>query len=189
MKKLLTIVVLSLCFITPSQADDNHKNIVKVRWCQPYKSVHYAFAKNAERIDYCKHKQFSYGEIMNLKIMKINLARTFKGNWKEDYYPLCYKINAATLFSPYKNQKKAGIADQLCKHGGAILLEFDGKNYFYIGKKAEPLPRARDDTRHMDYNLDEITLNKLLKSAKDFRDGRITEIQFDQVKEEILKTL
>ena len=189
MKKLLAIIILSLCFITPSQANNNHKNIVKVRWCQPYESVQYAFAQNAERVDYCKHKQFSYEEIMNLERMQINLKRTFKGKWRENYYPLCFKINAATLFSPYSNQKKAGIAEEICKHGGAILLKFDGKNYFYIGKKAEPLPRAKDDTRNIDYALDEITLNKLLKSAKDFREGRITESEFDRVKDDILKTL
>ena len=100
MKKLLVILVMSLFLITPSQANDNHKNIVKVRWCQPYGKVQYAFAKNAERIDYCKHKQFSYEEIMNLERMQINLKRTFKGKWKENYYPLCFKINAATLFYP-----------------------------------------------------------------------------------------
>ena len=37
--------------------------------------------------------------------------------------------------------------------------------------------------------IDELTLNKLLQAAKDFREGRITEVQFDQVKDEILKTL
>jgi len=181
MKKLLATIILSFCFITPSQANNNHKNIVKVRWCQPYEGVQYAFPINAERVDYCKHKQFSYKEVMNLPIMQKRVQKVYKGKWKNNYFPLCYKINVRTLYSENGYQTCAG--------GGAILLEYDGENYYYIGEKVEPLPRAKDDTRNIDYALDEITLNKLLKSAKDFREGRITESEFDRVKDDILKTL
>ena len=97
MKKLLTIIILSLCFTTTSQANNNHKNIVKVRWCQPYEGVQYAFPKNAERVDYCKLKQFSYKEVMNLPIMLKNVQKVYKGKWKNNYFPLCYKINVRTL--------------------------------------------------------------------------------------------
>ena len=37
--------------------------------------------------------------------------------------------------------------------------------------------------------IDEAVLDKLLNSAKDFREGRITESEFDRIKDDILKTL
>ena len=37
--------------------------------------------------------------------------------------------------------------------------------------------------------IDEVVIDKLMNSAKDFREGRITEAQFEQIKNEILKTL
>jgi hypothetical protein len=134
MKKLLAIIVLGLCYIIPLQAKDNHKNIVKVRWCQAGKGLQYASPMNAERLEFCKHKQFSNGEVMNLPIMTKKVKEVYKGKWKNNYYPLCYKINARTLFAESVYGR--------CAIGGAILLNYDGKNYFYVGKKTEPLPKA-----------------------------------------------
>ena len=180
-KNLLIFYFLIISFYNSVKAIENHKNIVKVRWCQPYEGVQYAFPTNAERVDYCKHKQFSYNEVMNLTIMRNNVQKVYKEKWKNDYFPLCYKINVRTLYS------ENGY--QTCASGGAILLDFDGKNYYYIGEKEDPLPRAKDDTRNIDYALDEITLNKLLQAAKDFREKKITESEFDRVKNDLLKTL
>ena len=38
-------------------------------------------------------------------------------------------------------------------------------------------------------NFDKDTLNKLLSAAKDFKDGKISEEQFDNIKDQILKSL
>ena len=38
-------------------------------------------------------------------------------------------------------------------------------------------------------NFDNDTLTKLLNAAKDFRNGKISEKQFDKLKDEILKSL
>ena len=122
-------------------------------------------------------------------------------SFKNAYIPIAFWINnkcekkGKTLLlglSASQGSGKTTVAAIL----SIILKKFFKRNVcvisiddFYIGKKAEPLPRAKDDTRNIDYALDEITLIKLLKSAKDFREGRITESEFDRVKDDILKTL
>ncbi len=56
----------------------------------------------------------------------------------------------------------------------------------YLEKDGNEFCITKDDEYT---NIDELTLNKLLQAAKDFREKRITESEFDRVKDDILKTL
>ena len=49
--------------------------------------------------------------------------------------------------------------------------------------------KTKQEKKEVEHSLDKKTLDKLLNAAKDFREKRITESEFDQIKDDILKTL
>ena len=208
MKKFLAIIILSLFFILPSKADNNYKNIVQVRWCkypigslriyQLYPDLIKANPYNALRRDNCEtvyglakiERQYSLKEVLNLKYMRENLLYHKDNQWiNKKYWPLCYNISSQSVYSIYTfktdelKPKIIKYKKQSCESHGGFLLEFDGRDYFYIGKKEREVARA------IDHLLDQETLDKLMKGAKDFKDGKISEAQFDNIKDEILKSL
>ena len=217
MKKILTFLIL--CFISIlilnfssfASTSENYKNIVQVRWCKypigdissyvRYPDLFKANPYNALRRDNCQtvydkntatkiQKQYSLKEVLNLPYMKKQLIFHQDEKWLiKNYWPLCYNISSQSVYSIYfilsnnLDPKKVRYKKRNCETGGGFMLDFDGKNYYYLGKK------ERDVARAIDYLLDQKSLDKLLKAANDFKEKKITELQFEQIKDELLKEL
>ena len=183
MKKLLAIIVLFLLL--------SSKGYASQALCITDIGGYVAFKKTWFEKD-CKG--YALNKKANKKLYKriiwLALAKEGSGN----NYGKPYNINSKDLVRHFwfiTLNHWDPKWDQFAEN--VLSYSFDRKDYFRKNNSEELISMQSDGSGNTIIGdivtIDEAVLDKLLNSAKDFREGRITEFEFDQVKDEILKTL
>ncbi len=218
MKKLLAIIILSLCFITPSQAEKVFRVCSSdYRSASVYKIDKIPEKKNARKncvyVDRTKARQLwswlnmqstwvSYSEWMGAKSKKGGIVveynndeigfkhAIFKNVFSKKQYKVETEININDIEAKNSAKKKCEISSN--RPEGCFLYEFrieePAGSYCELCGYEKQINEAYHIKKIIN-PLDQKTLNKLLKAAKDFKEKKITESEFDQIKNDILKTL
>ena len=224
MKKLLAIIILSLCFITPSQADEIFAVCSNdYRWVSisktdkiPGKKMKESIRSsiNCAYVDRIKARQLwawlnmqkgrvSYSEWMGAKARKGGVVIEFnideigykqiiyKNVFSKKKYKVETEINISDNEAKNTAKKKCEISSN--KPEGCFLYTFaiEERAGYYCGpcKGYETHINEAYHLKKVIDPIDEITLNKLSKAVKDFKEKKITVLEFERIKGDILKTL
>lgn len=169
MKKLLIILFLFLIYFTESHARTD-----------PYKKL----------IELC----FIEGPAVDKNSWDVNPNREVLGGCekKSETYQRFKSIFKTVIICAHNSTKNIIELGYYYNLYGSR----DGKNCNSFGQPYMELYHVKDnvftfskDVAVQANNFDNDTLTKLLNAAKDFRNGKISEKQFDKLKDEILKSL
>ena len=166
MKKLLAILVLGLLWGGSAYADVLLEITSYVQ-------------ENGTKSNYWTHRM----TLTNFKSIEAGMNKAIKDCEKRNKNKTCL-IDTAMVINTAEPSKNTYYSDENQKK----IDNFNSKTLNKQNiKKLEITSGYKKDDQYV--GIDELTLNKLLQAAKDFREGRITESEFDRVKDDILKTL
>ena len=203
MKKLVAIIVLSLCLITPSQATDstNQKYYVDVVFCFTDKKVEIyppagPAGQNISNKKVTKNS-WMYPVLQDSHCMINKGFKRFEGIDGYKKYAKWFKSNVGGYKKPQlaiQMERNIVFAESNCRYPYYSVYQceevfYDEKGSYVKNpsKKFRVIYEIKPNIS-LD-NVDDYVLDKLLEAAKNFREKKITEAEFDQIKDEILKML
>ena len=176
MKKFLAIFILSLFFFSPSNASNSKTEIYE--WICAQKIHMQMDSYDYKLSHHIDSSIFNDLESRNIakKIKKKRLKCRVLFSQKDDMD----NFNKLAFFMKSASQNRDLFMDRYINEEQLQTLM---STSLYDLKLNDGKIKMQTD------NFDNDTLNKLLSAAKDFKDGKISEEQFDNIKDEILKSL
>jgi|TARA_Y100000031_G_C8071605_1_gene315354 hypothetical protein len=195
MKKILAVLILIFTLPTPSQADD--KYYIDINFCFTDKTIE-IFDPDPVSFSQKKIKKNSwmYPILPDSQCMRNKNFKRYKGTEGYQKYIKWYRSNIVDNKPKLAVQLKRYIVFEKtkCRYPyfsvyPCIEIFFDEKGSYVVNpsKKFKVMYEIKPNVS-LD-NVDEISLDKLLKAAQDLREEKITREEFYKIKDKVFDAL